>query len=66
MAIAKARAGFYRETQMRNVSENILTKYFTAKSSGYTIKQQIRNLCVFAVHNFLNDPPFAKMDFNYL
>lgn len=62
VAIAKARAGFYRKSQMRNVSENILTKYFTAKSSGYTIKQQIRNLCVFAVHNFLNDPPFAKMD----
>jgi two-component system CheB/CheR fusion protein len=62
VAITKARAGFYRKSQLRNVSENILTKYFTAKSNGYTIKQQIRNLCVFAVHNFLNDPPFAKMD----
>ncbi|PJJ08671.1 two-component system CheB/CheR fusion protein [Flavobacterium sp. 1] len=62
VAITKARAGFYRKSQLRNVSENILTKYFTAKSNGYTIKPQIRNLCVFAVHNFLSDPPFAKMD----
>jgi two-component system CheB/CheR fusion protein len=62
VAITKARAGFYRKSQLRNVSENILTKYFTAKSNGYSIKEQIRNLCIFAVHNFLNDPPFAKMD----
>ncbi|KQX00600.1 CheR family methyltransferase [Flavobacterium sp. Root420] len=62
VAIKKARIGFYRKSQMRNVSENILSKYFTANTNGYTIKRQIRDLCVFAVHNFLNDPPFAKMD----
>ncbi|WP_264538011.1 CheR family methyltransferase [Flavobacterium sp. N1736] len=62
VAIAKARIGFYRKSQMRNVSENILSKYFTASSNGYTIKRQIRDLCIFAVHNFLSDPPFAKMD----
>ena len=62
VAIAKARIGFYRKSQMRNVSENTLSKYFTSNTNGYTIKRQIRDLCVFAVHNFLNDPPFAKMD----
>lgn len=62
VAIAKARAGFYRKSQMRNVSEAILSKYFTSNANGYTIKRQIRDLCVFAVHNFLTDPPFARMD----
>jgi two-component system CheB/CheR fusion protein len=62
VAIAKARIGFYRKSQMRNVSETILTKYFTANTNGYKIKRQIRDLCIFAVHNFLTDPPFAKMD----
>lgn len=62
VAIAKARIGFYRKSQMRNVSETILTKYFTASTSGYKIKRQIRDLCIFAVHNFLTDPPFARMD----
>jgi two-component system CheB/CheR fusion protein len=62
MAVAKARIGFYRKSQMRNVSETILTKYFTSNSNGYKIKRQIRDLCIFAVHNFLTDPPFAKMD----
>ncbi|OOV17338.1 CheR family methyltransferase [Flavobacterium sp. LM4] len=62
VAIAKARIGFYRKTQMRNISETILTKYFTSNTNGYKIKRQIRDLCIFAVHNFLTDPPFAKMD----
>jgi len=62
LAIAKARAGFYRKSQMRNVSEATLSKYFTYNTNGYTIKRQIRDLCVFAIHNFLTDPPFARMD----
>lgn len=62
VAIVKARLGFYRKSQMQNVSETILTKYFTASTSGYKIKRQIRDLCIFAVHNFLTDPPFARMD----
>jgi two-component system CheB/CheR fusion protein len=62
VAVAKARIGFYRKSQMRNVSETTLSKYFTSNTNGYTIKRHIRDLCVFAVHNFLNDPPFAKMD----
>ncbi|MNQ04789.1 Phytochrome-like protein cph1 [compost metagenome] len=62
VAIAKARIGFYRKSQMRNISETILTKYFTSHPNGYKIKRQIRDLCIFAVHNFLTDPPFAKMD----
>jgi two-component system CheB/CheR fusion protein len=62
IAIAKARIGFYKKSQMKNVSESILDKYFTQNSNGYKIKSEIRDLCVFAVHNFLADPPFAKMD----
>ncbi|TCN58865.1 PAS domain S-box protein [Flavobacterium circumlabens] len=62
VAITKARIGFYRKSQMRNVSEAILSKYFTSNNAGYTIKRQIRDICVFAVHNFLTDPPFARMD----
>ncbi|HEY6062571.1 MAG TPA: PAS domain S-box protein, partial [Chitinophagaceae bacterium] len=30
---------------------------------GYQANKSIREMCVFAVHNFLKDPPFGKMDF---
>ncbi|MBP4137016.1 CheR family methyltransferase [Flavobacterium geliluteum] len=62
IAIAKARTGFYTKSQIKNVSENILAKYFTPTVNGYKIKRKIRDICIFAVHNFLTDPPFAKMD----
>ncbi len=62
LAIAKARIGFYTKSQLMNVPEIILKKYFTKNNSGYQIKRHIRDVCVFAVHNFLKDPPFARMD----
>jgi len=62
LSIAKARIGFYSDTQVANISEIFLEKYFTKKNSGYQINRQIRDKCIFAVHNFLKDPPFAKMD----
>lgn len=63
VSMAKARIGFYANSQMAKVPEHILQKYFIKKSSGYQINRIIRDLCVFAKHNFLKDPPFAKMDF---
>jgi len=62
LAIAKARIGFYNNPQLLNVPESILSKYFTKKNNGYQVNKQLRDSCVFAVHNFLKDPPFAKMD----
>lgn len=63
ISIAKARIGFYRNSQLATLPEGILNKYFLKKGTGYQIKREIRDICVFAVHNFLKDPPFAKMDF---
>ena len=62
LAIAKARIGFYTKTQLGNVTESQLKKYFTKNNNGFQIKRQIRDLCIFAVHNFLKDPPFARID----
>jgi len=60
IAIAKARLGFYNPSQLLNVPETILKKYFAKKGGSYQVKKPIRESCVFAVHNFLKDPPFAK------
>jgi two-component system CheB/CheR fusion protein len=63
LSLAKARKGFYTTAQTSKISEVILKKYFIKKTGGYQISAQIRDLCIFALHNFLKDPPFAKMDF---
>lgn len=63
LSMLKARIGFYTSSQLAKVPEDVLRKYFTKKADGYKISTQIRDLCVFAKHNFLKDPPFANMDF---
>ena len=62
LSLSKARKGLYKDSQVANVSETLLKKYFDRKADGYQIKKQIRSLCTFALHNFLKDPPFARMD----
>ena len=60
--IAKARAAEYSIADLQNVSKERLSSYFTKLDGMYRVKQEIREMCVFAVHNFIKDPPFAKMD----
>jgi two-component system CheB/CheR fusion protein len=62
IAIKKARAGIYSITDVQPVSANWLRTYFTKTGESYQVIKKIRDLCVFANHNFLKDPPFAKMD----
>ncbi|MDF2455023.1 MAG: chemotaxis protein CheR [Cytophagaceae bacterium] len=62
IAIAKARAGFYSASEVENISEERLNRFFSKTQNGYQVKKIIRDLCVFATHNIISDPPFAKMD----
>lgn len=62
-AIAKARSGIYSKRDVAGLSADRLEKYFVKVNGSYHINKFIRDRCVFASHNFLKDPPFAKMDF---
>ena len=62
-AIKKARTGNYTKTEVENVSPQRLQEFFTPTADGYQVKKAIRDLCVFASHNFLKDPPFGRIDF---
>lgn len=61
-AIAIARKGVYDKRQLEGISETRLQHFFTKTDGHYQIKKNIRDMCVFATHNFLKDPPFAKTD----
>jgi two-component system CheB/CheR fusion protein len=61
--IAKARSGAYNALDVQAIPPHLLDTYFTKiDNSTYQINKTIRNSCVFAVHNFLKDPPFSKID----
>ncbi|HEX6176873.1 MAG TPA: chemotaxis protein CheB [Thermoanaerobaculia bacterium] len=62
-AIAFARAGIYPKTIEDMVSQERLQRFFTPAGGGrYSIARSIRELCVFAEHNLLKDPPFSRLD----
>ena len=61
-AITKARTGIYTKREVAGLSANRLQNYFTKVNGSFQINKFIRDICVFACHNFLKDPPFAKMD----
>jgi two-component system CheB/CheR fusion protein len=61
-SITKARAGIYPENIQGDVSPERLRRFFTRAEGGYRISKNIRDMCIFAQHNVLNDPPFSQMD----
>ena len=62
-AIGKARIGVYTRQEVDQVSPKRLQRFFTRSNGGYRISQSVRDMCVFAPHNILNDPPFSRVDF---
>jgi two-component system CheB/CheR fusion protein len=62
-AIAVARKGVYSKSEIAGLSPERLEKYFEKVNGSFRVARFIRDMCVFASHNFLKSPPFARMDF---
>jgi len=60
--IAKARTGLFPENIRADVSAKRLRRFFVKVEGGYRISESIRDMCIFARHNVLDDPPFSQMD----
>ena len=61
-AINRARVGEYPESIAADITPERLKKYFIKKDSVYRIKQEIRELVVYAPQNLISDPPFSRLD----
>lgn len=61
--IMVARTGVYPESIESQVSAERLERFFTRVPGGYRVDQAIRDMCVFAAHDVVQDPPFSKVDF---
>jgi len=60
--IEKARAGIYPDSIAADVSPERLRRFFLKVEGGYRINKTIRDMCVFARQNLLQDPPFSRID----
>jgi two-component system CheB/CheR fusion protein len=61
-ALEKARAAFYSERMIADVSPARLKRFFSESAGGYKISKRVRELCVFARQDVTRDPPFSRMD----
>ena len=61
-AVERARSGVYPKSIAERVSAERLRRYFYELDGTYRVAKEIRDMCVFAKHNVLGDPPFSRMD----
>jgi two-component system, chemotaxis family, CheB/CheR fusion protein len=62
-AIKKARIGIYTKNELESVSPKRIQRFFIKNGNNYRISKLVRDICVFAPHNVLKDPPFSRIDF---
>jgi len=62
-AIDDARIGEYSKANVSSISKKRLDQFFVKTGDDYRIAKSLREMCVFAPHNILRDPPFSHIDF---
>ncbi|CAN5893336.1 hypothetical protein BH11BAC7_BH11BAC7_11020 [soil metagenome] len=62
-AIRDARIAEYSQSEVSTITKNRVKHFFTKTGDTYRINKDIREMCVFATHNILRDPPFFRIDF---
>ena len=60
--ISTARDGVYLAPSVQKVPEDLRERYFTQSNGSYHIDKRLREVVLFAVHDLLRDPPFARLD----
>ncbi|HEY0059607.1 MAG TPA: CheR family methyltransferase, partial [Flavisolibacter sp.] len=61
-ALSKARAGVYSQEELADMDPKRLQRFFNKSDGHFRVVKSIRDLCVFANHNIIKDPPFSRLD----
>jgi len=61
-ALATAREGRYPVAIEADVNEARLRRFFTRDGDHYRVRQELRDIVLFALHDLLKDPPFSHVD----
>ena len=57
-----ARAGLYSKERLQDMPRERLRRFFVERDGSFRVSKAIRDICVFARHNLMVDPPFSRMD----
>ncbi|MFP4474811.1 MAG: chemotaxis protein CheB [Desulfatibacillaceae bacterium] len=61
-AVEFASNGLYPASIAADLSTERLSRYFVKKGDSFQVAGHLREMVVFARHNVMKDPPFARMD----
>ncbi len=59
---AWGRDALYPASSVADVTPGRLGRFFVQEAGGYRVVKPLREAVLFAVHNVLQDPPFARLD----
>ncbi len=61
-ALESARQAIYPEAVASQISPERLERFFVRHGNMYQVAREIRDLCLFSLHNLIADPPFSRLD----
>jgi two-component system, chemotaxis family, CheB/CheR fusion protein len=62
LSIEKARAGIFTESAMQEIPIEMQKKYFTKSNGMLQVNKTLRDRCIFARQDLIQDPPYSKID----
>lgn len=61
-ALAVARVGRYPAEMLDQVTKTRLERFFVREGKSYGVTKELREICLFASHSLVRDPPFLNID----
>jgi two-component system CheB/CheR fusion protein len=61
-ALSAARHACYRADQLRDVPDDLVSRYFTPEGQLYRFRRDLRRWGIFGSHNVTQEPPLSHMD----
>ncbi len=61
-ALEFARQARYPDGIALHVTPERLQRFFVELPQGYQVAKEVRELCIFSLHNLIRDPPFSHLD----
>jgi two-component system CheB/CheR fusion protein len=61
-AVEAARQALYPEGIAGQISPERLERFFVRHGNMYQVSREVRDLCLFSLHNLIADPPFSRLD----
>jgi two-component system, chemotaxis family, CheB/CheR fusion protein len=61
-ALATARHAAYRTEQLKEVPNELLERYFSRDGHMFRLRRELRQWCIFGVHNIIQAPPLSHLD----